>query len=369
MIGKIYFSNKKNKKSNKIYGVKRQISNSSTAWERIEEAVGLVANATKDGSSVQNDFDNIYPWSDIISCDVSADGTINSYYGQPGFSFTNPKGYIMTLFPEFYWKREQSGGYEYIYISATEHNGFSKSESFMLGRYTASGSSSAITTKSGVVDLVSISITNFRTAAKKVGTNWGQLDIKRWSMLQLLYLVEYADYNSQSMLGYGNCNTSAKINSGSCDSLGMKSGCLSNDKAHSVIYRGIENIFGNISQWVDGINFTDSQAWVCDNPSDYVSDKFASPYEKLGYVNVGGGYISKVGYDSSHSEIQMSSQVSGSSSTYIPDYAGSNSGSRVLYVGGYYSSDLGCGLWCAYWSGTSSGTDTFVGGRLLFIPV
>lgn len=31
----------------------------------MDNNVGKVANATKDGSSVQNDFDYIYPWSDI----------------------------------------------------------------------------------------------------------------------------------------------------------------------------------------------------------------------------------------------------------------------------------------------------------------
>jgi len=54
-------------KNGTIYGVKRDIESVSTEWERIEDSVGLVANATKDGSEVQNDFDNIYPWSDIIT--------------------------------------------------------------------------------------------------------------------------------------------------------------------------------------------------------------------------------------------------------------------------------------------------------------
>ena len=32
-------------------------NNTSSAWERMDNNVGKVANATKDGSSVQNDFD------------------------------------------------------------------------------------------------------------------------------------------------------------------------------------------------------------------------------------------------------------------------------------------------------------------------
>lgn len=87
-----------------LFGVKRQITSTSTSWERIGHSVDLVANATHDGEPVQNDFDNIYPWSDIITCDVNADGTINKYYGDADFDFKNPVGYIMTKFPEFWWK-------------------------------------------------------------------------------------------------------------------------------------------------------------------------------------------------------------------------------------------------------------------------
>jgi hypothetical protein len=51
----------------KTYGISRDITSSSSAWTRTEGSVGLVANATKDGTPVQNDFDSLYPWSDIIS--------------------------------------------------------------------------------------------------------------------------------------------------------------------------------------------------------------------------------------------------------------------------------------------------------------
>ena len=50
----------------KKYTIKRQYANNtSSEWERMDDAVGLVANATHDGTSVTNDFDNIYPWSEI----------------------------------------------------------------------------------------------------------------------------------------------------------------------------------------------------------------------------------------------------------------------------------------------------------------
>ena len=244
---------------NTIFGVQRKLDNSSTKWERINDSVGLVANATHDGTEVQNDFDNIYPWSGIITCDVSANGTVNSYYGEPNFSFTNPVGYIMTYVPEFWFKRTQDyvsgkGTIEKIYITDIEQEGFSKSEAFYISRYTAGGTTSALSSKSGETSLGDTKPAQFRTSAKSIGNGWGLFDIWKLSAIQMLYLVEYADYNSQEILGYGNVNSTNKLQTGNCDSLGMKSGTLNNDKTHAVIYRGIENIFGNSNQFIDGLN-------------------------------------------------------------------------------------------------------------------
>lgn len=352
-----------------IMGVKRQISSSATAWERTDGSIGMVANATKNGGVVQNDFDTAPIYADILTMDISANGNINRKYGDADFSFTNPVGYIVTYFPEFWYKRWQEGGYEYIQISNVEQLGFNHSEAFYIGRYTATGSSSAVTCKSGLANFVNVSITDLRTYTKNIGLGWGLMDIWRWSMLQILYLVEYADYDSQAKLGYGNCNTSAAISTGGCDSLGMKSGCLINDKAHAVIYRGVENIISNIRQWLDGINISSYYSWVCKNRSQYASDKVSSPYVKLGYQDAtSNGYIKTMGYDTNYPEVQRASVTGGSDSTYCPDYFSSISSARAVHVGGGYGNGLSCGLWYAAYY-TSPYTNAYLGGRLLFIPV
>lgn len=351
-----------------IYGVRRQINNSSTAWERIAAGVGLTASATKSGGTVQNDFDNISPWKDIKTCDLSPTGTVNKYIGDAGFSFTNPTGRIMTEIPDFWWQRKQENGYEYIYISSVEQEGFTKSGKFYLGRYTATGSSSSVTCKSGVANYTNVTITDARTNSKKIGSNWGLMDVLSWSVLQMLYLVEYADYNSQDKLGYGVCNGS-QINTGGCDNLGMKSGCLANDKTKAVIYRGIENPFGNIYQWLDGINISSYNAWVCYDRDKYATGTVASPYTKLGYADASSsGYATKIGYDANNPAIQRATATGGSDSTHIPDYFISDSSTRVVAVGGSYSNDLACGLW--YWSSYgTTGSSSHIGFRLLFKPV
>lgn len=351
-----------------IYGVRRSLTISSTAWERIENGSGKTAKAQTSASTVQNDFDNIKPWSDIKICDVLKDGTVSSYEGDPTFSATSPKGYIMVEIPEFWYKRQQTSGYEYIYISAVEQDGYKKATKRYVGKYDAGGSSSALTSKSGVAPCVNITIANARTAAKKIGTNWGLLDIETWSIIQMLYLVEFADYNCQKVVGAGRSNSSSAVNSGKMDSIGAKSGRLSNAE-DGVVYRGMENLWGNVFQWLDGVNFDNStgQAWISRNQSDYASGKTSSPYTKLGYkCPYDSGYVKEVGCDANNPDIQLPKTYGGSDSTYIPDY--SHSSHAVVCVGGDWSNGGYCGLWYFASSSASTSNSDF-GCRLLFKPV
>lgn len=433
------------------YGVRRRVDqNSSSVWERIGSSIGKVANATKDGSSVQNDFDSIYPWSDIITCNLDpSTNEIKAFIGDPTFDFTGNNGEVMTRIPEFYWKRYVKDGYEYILISRYHLADYIKSPEFFVGRYDSSYDGTSLHSVTGQVPEVQRNIAAFRSLSKAKGDKWCQMDY-HYFLLQMLYLVEYADYNSQSKLGNGitSCrasdadkalvaenntnriiiNTSAAnsfivgqqvsigtssawnwsvaknrtilskeaynsggitgtavtfdgdpVNialnnvlwttgqkAGQCDSLGMKSGCLNNDGKHAIIYRGIENIFGNIWQFVDGINIKDHQSYVCTNPSEYVSDTFAAPYKELGYANSNtNGYVMSLGYDKENPLFALTTQVGGASSTYMTDYYYQNTGNRIALVGGVYNYNTDAGLW--YWrmNSTSSGTSYGVGARLL----
>ncbi len=239
------------KELNKVYGIRRSLTTSSSAWERIKDAVGLVANAQVGTTAVRNDFDSIYPWSDIISYNYDTTAKqVTAYYGDPTFKFDGSNGEVLTKIPEFYWRRYRDTNYEYILISKNKLAGFVKSEEFSVGRYTMSGSSSRVYSRSGYAPLTNVNITNFRNYARNLGAGFGQMDW-HYFILQMLYLVEYADYNSQSKLGKGYTNSShtAPVNSGQCDVLGMKSGSRDGTDNTSMIYRGIEDIFGNVWQF------------------------------------------------------------------------------------------------------------------------
>lgn len=323
-----------------VYGVRRKLANnSSSTWERIEDAVGLTANAQKGSTAVQNSFDSLYPWSDIISYNYDTTSKrITAYYGEPTFKFDGSNGEVLTRIPEFWYKRTRDATYEYVYIADGKKEGYIKSEQFSVGRYTMSGSNSRVYSKSGAAPLVSNTITNFRTYARNLGDGFGQLDW-HYFLFQILYLVEYADYNSQSKLGKGVISKEWTgsfngVNSGGCDSLGMKSGTLNDDGLHSMIYRGIEDIYGALWQFVDGINIKDYKAYISQNSNDYAVDKFDGSYKALGYTNLSttDKYQSAVGYDANNPIIDFPTEGSGASNTYMTDYYWCAEGNRIALV-------------------------------------
>lgn len=348
----------------KIYGIKRSLTTVSSAWERTDDAVGLVANAQVGTDPVVNNFDSLYPWSDIYTYSWNKDTGEETRYDAAGFSYTDD--YIFTKIPTLWYKRWQDSTHEYIQIATAELEGFTKCDEFSVGRYTMSGTTSAPTSKSGVAPLVSQTRASFRTAAAKLSgcclIDW------RYFILQILYLVEYADYNSQAKLGQGwTSGNSTALTNGSCDTLGMKSGRpTGTDGKTGVIYRGVENIFGNIWQWVDGINISSRKAYVCTDPTKYADNTTSGDYVGLSYTNASSnGYASKLGYDANRSIYAFPIAASGSETTYVCDYYYQSSGSYVAAVGGAWYHTLTAGLF--YWNLNyiASDANTYSGSRLL----
>ena len=428
-----------------VYGVRRKItSNSSSAWERLFDSIGKVATATKNGGTVQNDFDSLAPWSDIKSCNYDlTTKKINAWFGDANFKFDGTNGDVFTHIPKTYWKIYQENDYDYVLLADYPRAGFMEVDGFFIGRYNASVVSDVLHSYSGLVPTTNKTIGQFRTLANALGSNFSQLDW-RYFVLQMLYLVEYANYNSQSMLGNGiqsrkylktlvaESNTNRAIvgsssgyyvgqiirigtsdggtqvadarkitaieaydedgvtgaaltfdgaavniaidnfvctmaqETGQCDSLGMKSGCLNNDGYHSMIYRGVENIFANIWQWVDGINIKDNLAYICKDHSQYASDKFTDPYKPLAYTNCNAnGNPKTLGLDVDEPFFRFPTEVGGGTSTYMCDYYWQNTGDRVALVGGPFTDGAGAGLW--YWAlgSTSSTASWSIGARVL----
>lgn len=201
------------------YGV-RWAGTSSTACERLGDAVGLIANAHKGSTqSVRNDFDNIYPWSDIKTCNIDADGNVLAYLGDSSFRRDGTNGDVMVEIPKFYYKRVKTGIVEEFWICASKLPGYELHPLFIdngkevskvfHSAYNASSFTDETDNKvklqsiTGAQPRVRTTRANFRTYARNKGAIWGIEDISCINALQLLYLVEYANTNSQSVLGFG----------------------------------------------------------------------------------------------------------------------------------------------------------------------
>lgn len=355
-----------------IYGVRRKITNNtSSAWERIEDSVGLVANATKNGGTVVNNFDDLAPWSEIKTCNYDIEtGKIKAWIGDASFKFDGTNGDVYTYIPETYIKVYQDNDYDYILIADYPRAGFTKYNSFFIGRYAGSVVDDVLHSYSGLAPAHNKTIAQFRTLARALGDKFSLLDY-RYFIIQMLYLVEYANYNSQSMLGNGVMsiawgNKWDGLSAGGCDSLGMKSGCLVNDGKNSVIYRGIENPYGNMWQFVDGITVVDRIAYICKDHSQYADSKTASPYKKLGYVNGDtNGWTKNLGFDPDEPLARFPVEIGGSSSAGTGDYYYQDTGTRLARVGGDFSNGADGGFW--YWrlNGAFSFSGVSAGCRLL----
>lgn len=430
-----------------VYGIRRKITNNSnSAWERIFDSIGKVANATKNGGTVENDFDNLAPWSEIKSCNYDlTTKKINAWFGDANFKFDGTNGDIFTHVPKTYWKIYQENDYDYVLLADYPKAGFIEVDGFFIGRYNGSvvSDDGLLHTYSGLVPTTNKTIGAFRTLANALGDNFSQLDW-RYFVLQMLYLVEYANYNSQLMLGNGIMNRKyvktivaenntnraiigsasgyyvgqiirigtsdggtqiadarkitaieayedgsvagyalifdgAAVNiavdnfvctmaqlTGQCDTLGMKSGCLNNDGYHAMIYRGVENLFANIWQFVDGINIKDNLAYICKDHSQYASDKFTDPYKPLAYTNCKtNGNPKTLGLDVDEPFFRFPTEIGGGTSTYMCDYYWQNTGNRVALVGGAFNGGAGDGLWGWSLDITSSSAYWSIGCRVL----
>lgn len=144
-------------------------------------------------------------------------------------------------------------------------------------------------------------------------------------------------------------------------------------------YRGIENPFGHICQWTDGINVRISpnsptgdglsKAFVTDNP-EYFNDSNYNNMRHAGNEARTESHVKEVIFGEG-GEIRPS-VVGGGSTTYFCDYHYTNIPTseqlRGVHFGGGADAGAGAGLVYAVSRSAPSSTYAYLGSRLCFIP-
>ena len=133
-------------------------------------------------------------------------------------------------------------------------------------------------------------------------------------------------------------------------------------------WRGIEDPFGNLYEWVDGVLINDNKGYICNKPSLFASTLTAD-YKPLNYTNANtNGYPFEMGYDENYPEAQFPITVGAGSSTGYADYYYQNTGLRGAFFGGHATFGAGAGLFFWLLSDSPSYASWSLGGRLLFKP-
>lgn len=344
-----------------IYGISRDITAASPAWARTDSAIGKTATAAVGTAAGSSDFNNCYPWSGIVRETLST-------------------GDVMVKIPKFWYRRYRSGNVEYLKIAdkatsgftlhpAFNHGGVAKDYLYVGAYKTTSGNKSA----SGVSPLVNQTRATMRSNAKAKGTGWGIIDIAALSAIQMLILVEFANNNVQSVIGRGYCDSnSSALSTGTCNNVsGLTGRPAGTDGKVDVVWRGIEGLWGNVWEWVDGVNWNNGTYYVCNDPSKYADDTTTN-YTALsfkGATNWSNSYITQEGLDTSNPHVMLPSAAgSGSETTYDCDACWSSTGWRVFLRSGHWYYGSLCGLFTADLSYGSSRSDSYFGSRLLYIP-
>lgn len=265
----------------------------------------------------------------------------------------------------------------------------------------------------------SISRTNFRAYARKrkpTTSEWNCMTYGMQKTLYWLFAVEYATLNSQATYnaeptaeGFKQGGLGAGVSTldgtkwnnfngynpfipcGYTDSLGNGTGVVQYtmpteyDATAKIVdvprYRGVENPFGHIWQWTDGINVRISpteenggdglsKVFVCEDPSNF-KDNGYDGYSHVGNEARNEGYVKEVIFGEG-GEIMPSVCTGAGSTTYFCDYHYTNIPTtetlRGVLFGGYAHCGASCGFASASSRSAPSSSLANVGSRLCFLP-
>jgi hypothetical protein len=201
---------------NGIYGVQYDITATSSACTRIGNAAGLkndyIVENTYQLNGGVNDFDNIFPWSDIRRCNLTVDGngkkTI-TYEGEDGFALDGSNGNVMVEIPKFYSMRERIGNIEKLCITGEPKSGFTVEPAFVVdGKeqdfiyvscYHKAEANNGVFSYSGSNPLT------YRSLAENIADlqayNLQSYDITVFLMLQKLMIIEFGNRSVQQFIG------------------------------------------------------------------------------------------------------------------------------------------------------------------------
>ena len=343
-----------------IYGVQWD-GTASTTWSRTDAAETFMnpTPAVNNGNG-SSPFDTIMPWAGMV---VEDDATAGK----------------LVKIPKYWFKWTRSGNGMKLQISNGPEAGFHVSPAHAdrgdgkgerdyvyVGRYHCNTSYKS---QAGSQPAANMTRAAARSSIHNLGSTYWQYDYAMYWTIMMLYLVEYANWNSQATIGYGCSPSNAKFNMGATDNMVYHTGtsAASRTTYGSVQYRHIEGLWDNVYDWCDGIRFSGSTVYCIANPASF-SD--TSGGTNVGTRATSSGYIS--GWTNPTADgfeyALYPNAVSGSETTYVCDYCDYSASGVVLFVGGNYGQNQYRGAFCLNGYNAASNAYAYIGCRLQKLP-
>lgn len=291
-------------------------------------------------------------------CVLNADGTVNYYLNPNNSNFkedgtpsvlTGADGNVMVEIPKHYIKVETVDNIDSFSVSLTPEVGYVLDPAFLkwngtkmvevpyryFRAYEGFVSGGKLLSVSGVTPTKSQTIATFRTQAMANGAGWHLTDWNLLNTIKRLCYIEFCDFIVTKYLGEGNhTGSDYGITTGQSNALGnISSNSTHNDNYMS--YRGIENLYADIWEFVDGVNVNNYQFYVNGNYTTFQSDVFAGSYVAKGPLVAAGASNSLIKRCAVSSDGGfIPTVVGGSTTTFYGDALWSATGARIAAYGG-----------------------------------
>lgn len=342
-----------------IYGAEWD-GTATTKWSRTDDAANFVdptpyvAGANSYGSP----FDNLMPWSGMVRVTDSEAGEL-------------------VAIPKFWYKWTQTGNVLKLQIADAATDGFHVSPAHAdrgdgagerdivyVGRYHCVGNYKSMPNAKPKVD---ITRSTARISIHKLGSNIWQSDIQMRMTIWMLYLVEFADWDSQKAIGAGCGNGKATENMGYTDSMPYHTGTTLTGRGSYGLgtqYRYIEGLWDNVLDWGDGCYYDSNGLNIITKPSSFSDDRGGTA---VGVPVNGWPKAFTVATVAGLEWVIYPTALGGSGTTYTTDVWYFNAYASSLCFGGIYSPNKMYGLFHVFYSSTAV-TNISIGCRLQKLP-
>lgn len=269
------------------------------------------------------------------------------------FTYENPsKKIALGIKPHPLFEKVSGGYFDKCYMSA----------------YEGYQSGSQLISRSGVAPKVSITQAAFRDLCRQGrNTNWNILTYYQVCALQFLFIVEFAELNAQKLFGQGRANTSSASATGTTNALGNRSGRISTDDANgNISYRGIEDWYANVWDFVDGLMLSDNGYHITNDPSKFGNMSAMVNIKKTLSLNNTNGYVTAMEKLDNYEFTNIPCTLGGNDQTYYCDYfwAHDKGEQNITLFGGNWADGARCSAFCLNCDNVASVTWSSLGSRL-----